>query len=139
MPRRTANLLLHPWRYPEWGELTLAMMGGLQFVWALSVFGDWDLRPGLALTVYLSPESWTAAGLVLALMHLAALRFGGARHGHTWRVLATGSSLAFWAHFVLTILINAISTTALIPASVIPATAAPLLAAAVLYRLWRHY
>jgi hypothetical protein len=139
MPKRTINFLLHPLRYPEWGELLCAVLGGLQFAFAVSIFGDLGNRPGLALTVFLSPESWTVAGLLLATMHVLALRFGGTPWGYQCRLFATGSSLAFWSHFILSIAVNAILSGALFPGTLVPALAAPLLAGAVLYRLWRHY
>jgi len=139
MPKRTINYLLHPLRYPEWGELVCAMLGGLQFVWALAIFGQFDNRPGLATTVYLSPETWVFCGLVLAVGHVAALRFGGAPWGYRARLAASASSLAFWFHFLLSIAVNELMRGNPIPVSLLPGVAAPLLSGAVLWRLWRRY
>jgi len=139
MPRRTINFLIHPFRYPEWGELLCAMLGGLQFVYALFNYSELHERPSLTLTIALSPATWTAAGLLLTMMHILALRFGGTKWGYQGRLCAAGSSLVFWSHFILTVFVNAVLSNLNTNPLLVPALAAPLLAGAVLYRLWRHY
>ncbi|MBC9179584.1 hypothetical protein [Pseudoroseomonas ludipueritiae] len=139
MPKRTINYLLHPFRGEEWGELSCAVIGGIQFFFAIIFYHDLTQRPGLALTIALSPQSWTCAGLILAVMHVLALRFGGAKWGYQARLCAAGSSLVFWSHFVFSIFVNALLSGAQVPAMLVPAMMAPLVAGVVLYRLWRHY
>jgi len=138
MPKRTINYLIHPFRYPEWGELVCAILGGLQFIWALSSFSELQNRATLATTIYLSPEAWTVAGLLLAVGHVMALRFGGTSRGYVARLTAAACSLAFWAHFIISYVLNAMINQLQMP-FVVPALAAPLVAGAVLWRLWRRY
>jgi hypothetical protein len=137
--QRAVHLLKHPLRYPEWGECLLAFLGLFQFIFALTVFQELGNRPGYALTVFFSPESWTIAGLLLFSMHIGALRFAETSWGYNARLSAAASSVAFWSHFILSIVLNSMLFGGPFPGTLVPALGTPLLAGAVLYRLWRQY
>jgi hypothetical protein len=136
--RITASYILHPWRGPEWGELLCAMLAGLQFVYAVAQFDDLQ-REALELTVFFSPVAWTAAGLVMAVGHIVALRFAARPGGRTMRIAATGLSMAFWFHLVLTVGVQSVMADLTVPVLLLPSVAAPLLSGAVLYRLCKQY
>ena len=137
--RVTTNLLLHPFKYPEWGEMLLAFLGLGQFIFALWNMDDLYSRPAFELTILLSIWAWVAGGLLLFGMHIGSLRFGGTQWGYQARLIAVGSSLAFWSHFILSIVANSVFFNGPFPGTLIPSLGTPLLAGAVLYRLWRRY
>ena len=139
MPQLSLSHLRHPFRYPEWGEMLLAIIGLLQFIFALIFFDELTIRPGFALIVYFSPEAWSVAGIILCAAHIVGLLSSNTDKGHFVRLVAVGSSLAFWSHFILSIVTNSVFFSGPFPGLLIPALGTPLLAGAVLYRLWRRY
>lgn len=140
MPNRTTiNLLKHPFKYPEWGEVLCALIGLLQFAFAMAMLGELPTRSPYTLTIFFSTEAWAIAGLLLFGMHIVSLRYGGTKWGYNARLVAVGSSLAFWSHFILSITLNSILFNGPFPGTLVPSLGTPLLAGAVLYRLWRRY
>lgn len=137
--RHAVSLLRHPLKHPEWGEYLLAGMGLLQFGFALFVFNSLPDRQAMSLTVFFSPEAWTVAGLLLFVMHITALRITDAEKGHYARMAAASSSLAFWSHFIISIVVNAMVFGGPLPGTLVPALGTPLLAGSILFRLWRHW
>jgi hypothetical protein len=137
--RVTYGYIRHPFSHPEWGEILCAFLGMLQFIYAVTMFDQLDTKEGYSLTVFFSPEGWSVAGLLLCIMHLGSLRLKDSSNGFKFRLVAVASSLAFWSHFILSVVINAALFEAPFPGTLVPSLGAPLLASAVLFRLWRRY
>jgi hypothetical protein len=139
MPRRTLAYLRSPFRYPEWGEMILAILGLTQFGLATVLLSDLVQRPAYTLTLWFGPEAWAIAGLLLCIMHMAFISMNNTKLKHRIRVIAAGSSLVFWVHFILSQMVYSLVFGSPFPLTLVPSLGTPLLAGAVLFRLWRNY